>query len=423
MDNTLPEFHNLRTEYREHLLWRCVNPQHFDPTLSSVCVSCRDEYDNAEVASGAIDRCSKCNGSVHTETHKGSCLSSFLVSGPGDDVTQTRLCWWCKQDPKAAVCLCPNCLTALKDAACEVKISAIPNSGMGLFTLRDLSKGHTISEFEGQLFAKELLDHGSGYHQQYHLEMPLDVIDLSKDLLLHAGEPEGVGRFANMCRDQDRTETIQGNNCFIHLHGTRAFLVTTKAVKANQELFCDYGPTYWNTPPPTTNELSTVHLDLLPLLSHSTATIAENAAKIDQLCSVVQRPKYFNDELLDRGSWAKKHDVVNELKQSRILPVYHKDGFQLLRLSTGQLTAFQQSVDLIVAHARARGKTQDWGHGGYMSRKLFKVSFGVNAWTRYSQASRDDIEGGVTPEKLALLAAKDVTQADSADNWKGFCWA
>jgi hypothetical protein len=146
----------------------------------------------------------------------------------------------------AAVCL-PS------DKHVEVKMSTIPNAGLGLFAKHDFSgpretklsrrSGDKIALYTGKLVRRQdcperLLPTGTY------------VLQLNRDLAIDAADPEtpGLGRWANTCTAKDiRAGLCKSNNACLSYSARNpalAFLRATRSIKKGEEIFNAYGNAY-----------------------------------------------------------------------------------------------------------------------------------------------------------------------------------
>lgn len=125
----------------------------------------------------------------------------------------------------------------------EVKTSTIPNAGKGLFALQDFSKDEEICEFTGQTISKEEIKKLSGQRAEYLIAKDdgttVDVYN-SKSPAKYANDHDGYLKATKKSGFQKK------NNCEIMEIGNgELWLVATKAIKEDDEIFCSYGPSYW----------------------------------------------------------------------------------------------------------------------------------------------------------------------------------
>lgn len=120
-----------------------------------------------------------------------------------------------------------------------------PHAGQGLFASRAYKRGERVVEYTGELLTRE----------QYEQRYPNDklgkyVLELSKNHYIDARDPDGSGpaRFINDCRRSDRLAGHCGrNNVRAEVaRGTkRAWLYATRPISPGEELFWNYGNSYW----------------------------------------------------------------------------------------------------------------------------------------------------------------------------------
>jgi uncharacterized protein len=125
-----------------------------------------------------------------------------------------------------------------------VKESTLPNAGKGLFVARDVKKGEIITEYEGERITwaeclernekKEGSEQGAYY---FHINSK-NCIDAEHTLW-------AMGRYANDAKGRARIKGITNNSAY-KIIKKRAFIVATKNIKANSEVFVPYGKAYWD---------------------------------------------------------------------------------------------------------------------------------------------------------------------------------
>ena len=118
----------------------------------------------------------------------------------------------------------------------EVKISTLPNSGLGLFAKIDFSKGERIVEYCGDkvTWAQVEDDADNGYI--FHIDDE-HVIDARNTL-------ESLGRYANDASGLSKVKGIRNNALYEEEHYS-VFIVADKKIKAGEEIFVAYGKEYW----------------------------------------------------------------------------------------------------------------------------------------------------------------------------------
>ena len=125
-----------------------------------------------------------------------------------------------------------------------LKPSSIPASGSGLFTSKHIATKTRIAKYTGEIkTAAENQENPSGYG----LEIPkARVLDA-------ASTQSGIARYANDCRSVNKREKqCKGNNSRFSVSTrkgiTSVWLVSTKSIPANSEIFVSYGArSYWGS--------------------------------------------------------------------------------------------------------------------------------------------------------------------------------
>jgi len=123
-----------------------------------------------------------------------------------------------------------------------LKKSAIPNSGMGLITAKVIESKKRIAQYTGDILrADELPSNPTGYS----VAIPHNkVIDASST-------QSGIARYANDCRSSNKAQGhCKGSNAKFSVSTrkgvTSVWIVSTKRIPANTEIFVSYGRGYWN---------------------------------------------------------------------------------------------------------------------------------------------------------------------------------
>lgn len=123
-----------------------------------------------------------------------------------------------------------------------LKPSAIPSSGSGLFTSKPIATKTRIAQYTGQIkTAAENQRNPSGYAVAIPRQRVLDA----------ASTQSGIARYANDCRSINKRENqCRGNNAKFAISTrkgvTSVWLVSTKPIPANTEIFVSYGgSSYW----------------------------------------------------------------------------------------------------------------------------------------------------------------------------------
>ena len=121
----------------------------------------------------------------------------------------------------------------INQADLEIRPSSIEAAGNGLFTNVDINEGDDISQFTGRLISKRDANRLTGERSHY-------LIQLSRGRTLDVYDSDCLARFANDSMDDRINAEIQeGNNA-------TCWLVALRDIKAGEEIFCSYGPSYWD---------------------------------------------------------------------------------------------------------------------------------------------------------------------------------
>jgi SET domain-containing protein len=104
---------------------------------------------------------------------------------------------------------------------------AVLGSGLGLFALEDIPKGHYVIEY----FGRELSE-----AEQYTSKSKY-LFEITKKITVDGNIPENIARYINhSCRP----------NCKAEIKKNRILINSIKNIKAGEQLSYDYGKEFWN---------------------------------------------------------------------------------------------------------------------------------------------------------------------------------
>ena len=114
----------------------------------------------------------------------------------------------------------------------ELKTSSIPGIGMGLFALRTIYKDDTIGPYTGVVVTDDQAN-AEPYNTSHYM------LWVCKDCnIVSEGETAGYTRYIN--------HSDNPNSRFVvSTRWKTARVVATKRILKGQELFIDYGPSFW----------------------------------------------------------------------------------------------------------------------------------------------------------------------------------
>lgn len=120
-----------------------------------------------------------------------------------------------------------------------VKKSKIPGAGKGLFTTKPIEKGAKVIEYRGEIIAwKE-------YGERVKANKDGYLFFVSRKKCIDAfSTPQYKARYANDALGYVRVKGIKNNSQY-ETEGDRCFIVTTKNIKAGEEIYVDYTRDYW----------------------------------------------------------------------------------------------------------------------------------------------------------------------------------
>ena len=121
-----------------------------------------------------------------------------------------------------------------------VKKSQLPNAGKGLFTTLPIKKGSKVIEYKGERidwkeYEKRVEKNEDGYLFFINKKNCIDAFNT----------PEHKARFANDAAGLARVKGLT-NNCVYEIEGDKCYIVATKNIEANSEVFVSYTKDYWD---------------------------------------------------------------------------------------------------------------------------------------------------------------------------------
>ena len=126
---------------------------------------------------------------------------------------------------------------ALLEKQLYVKTSALPESGMGLFTKKSIPKGTLIVEYKGHKTTwKEVEGEENGYIYFVNNKY---VIDAKRT-------KSALARYANDASGLSKVKGIINNAEYVEENG-KVYIKSKKDIPARTEIFVGYGKEYWAT--------------------------------------------------------------------------------------------------------------------------------------------------------------------------------
>ncbi|HEY0039713.1 MAG TPA: SET domain-containing protein-lysine N-methyltransferase [Flavisolibacter sp.] len=127
---------------------------------------------------------------------------------------------------------------ALLEKELEIKPSAIPEAGKGLFTKCFIPKGTRIVEYKGTITTWNAVKNDPTNAYIYYLK-PNHVIDARH-------HPKSLARYVNDAKGLVRSKNRKNNAQFVN-DGLHVYVVAIRDIKAGEEIFVEYGQKYWDT--------------------------------------------------------------------------------------------------------------------------------------------------------------------------------
>lgn len=124
-----------------------------------------------------------------------------------------------------------------------LKKSLIPGAGKGLFVKNEIKRGEIVCEYEGEIVPWSVCEkRAEEGHEGY-------AFFITKNRCVDAYfTKEAIGRYANDAKGIGRVEGLRNNAQYeikTRQGEKRVFIVATRTIKANDEVFVDYGKDYW----------------------------------------------------------------------------------------------------------------------------------------------------------------------------------
>jgi SET domain-containing protein len=128
---------------------------------------------------------------------------------------------------------------ALLENQLYIKISGLPNAGLGLFTKQPILKNTIIVEYKGRVSAWKDVKDAKDFNGYVFYITRNTVIDAKRT-------KSALARYANDAQGLSRVKGIS-NNAVYDVKGKKAYIKTTKNIPAGGEILVAYGKEYWDT--------------------------------------------------------------------------------------------------------------------------------------------------------------------------------
>lgn len=121
-----------------------------------------------------------------------------------------------------------------------IKKSKIPGAGKGLYTTKAIRKERKIIEYRGEIIGyKE-------YRRRARKEQDHYLFYLRKELCIDSlNTPQYKARYANDAAGITRLKGLRNNSDFI-IYDDKCFIVSSREIKAGEEIFVNYTKPYWD---------------------------------------------------------------------------------------------------------------------------------------------------------------------------------
>ena len=124
-----------------------------------------------------------------------------------------------------------------------LKKSLIPGAGKGLFVKKEFKRGDIVCEYEGEVVPWSVCEkRAEAGHEGY-------AFFITKNRCVDAYfTPEAMGRYANDAKGIGRIEGLRNNAQYeikTRQGEKKVFIVATRTIKVDDEVFVDYGKDYW----------------------------------------------------------------------------------------------------------------------------------------------------------------------------------
>lgn len=121
-----------------------------------------------------------------------------------------------------------------------VEKSQLPGAGKGLFTTKFIKKGSKIIEYRGEIidwkeYCKRVKEDKDGYLVYINRKKCIDAYNT----------PQYKARYANDAEGLIRDKRFK-NNAEYQIIDDKVYIVATKDIQANEEIFVSYSKEYWD---------------------------------------------------------------------------------------------------------------------------------------------------------------------------------
>jgi uncharacterized protein len=121
-----------------------------------------------------------------------------------------------------------------------IKKSRLPEAGKGLFTTKAIRKDSKIIEYRGEIIGY------NEYRRRARRQEDQYLFFLRSELCIDAMHtPQYKARYANDAAGIIKLKGIRNNSDFI-IYGNKCFIVASRDIKPDEEVFVNYTKSYWD---------------------------------------------------------------------------------------------------------------------------------------------------------------------------------
>ena len=121
-----------------------------------------------------------------------------------------------------------------------IKKSRLPGAGKGLYTTKAIRKESKIIEYRGEIIGY------NEYRKRTRKEQDQYLFFVRMERCIDAMHtPQYKARYANDAAGITRLKGVKNNSDYV-IFGDKCFIVASRDIKAGEEIFVNYTPSYWS---------------------------------------------------------------------------------------------------------------------------------------------------------------------------------